>query len=135
MTPVTTDKDDEKTPEEPNDWWHFLRDSKIREGVTFEGRLARGGADSKLVSSSPRSRLDGRSLNGKAIGLVTGSERVEGERRGASHQPTAALLRDTAYKNSLKWNNTHAHIHRVVCVHHQVTSFYSGPQQNIIASQ
>lgn len=55
MTPVTTDKDDEKTPEEPNDWWHFLLDSKIREGVIFEGRLARGGADSKLVSSSPRS--------------------------------------------------------------------------------
>lgn len=55
MTPVTTDKDDEKTPEEPNDWWHFLLDSKIREGVTFEGRLARGGADSKLVSSFPRS--------------------------------------------------------------------------------
>lgn len=55
MTPVKTDKDDEKTPKEPNDWWHFLQDSKIKEGVTSENRFARGGADSKLVSSSPRS--------------------------------------------------------------------------------
>lgn len=55
MTPVNTDKDDEKTPEEPNGWWHFLQGSKIKKVVISENKFAQGGADSKLVPSSPRS--------------------------------------------------------------------------------
>lgn len=39
-------------------------------------------------------------------------------------------------KIALKWSNTQTGntlTYSVLCVHHQVTSFYSGPQQNIIS--
>lgn len=66
---------------------------------------------------------------GSAVGLLTGNEGEGDGERDANHRPTAALLRDMAYKNSLRWRHTHTHTLAVMSTQHQVIVLFWSQQE------